>query len=287
MSVELAMFIAVSALAIAGGIGVVIASNVVYAALFLLLSLLAVAGIYILIFSPFLALVQVLIYGGAIIVVVLFSLMLTRQSGEAGDLDAKHKPIAAIAGLGMMGALIAAAVTTAWPDDVVTEPVGFRELGAELFHPLGRALRDRLPPPPRGAHRRHRARPPRRRRALSREHGRRRPLRRLPLRRRGVIELPHVLVVSAVLFSLGVFGVLARRNAIMILLALELMLNAVNINLVAFAVYLDPNLIVGVIFAIFVITVAAAEVGLALAIVLRLYRSRSSVNIDEVNLMRW
>ena len=102
-----------------------------------------------------------------------------------------------------------------------------------------------------------------------------------------MIELPHVLVVSAILFSLGVFGVLARRNAIMILLALELMLNAVNINLVAFAVYLDPNLIVGVIFAIFVITVAAAEVGLALAIVLRLYRSRSSVNIDEVNLMRW
>ena len=102
-----------------------------------------------------------------------------------------------------------------------------------------------------------------------------------------MIELPHVVIVSAVLFSLGVFGVLARRNAIMILLALELMLNAVNINLVAFAVYLDPNLIVGVIFAIFVITVAAAEVGLALAIVLRLYRSRSSVNIDEVNLMRW
>ena len=102
-----------------------------------------------------------------------------------------------------------------------------------------------------------------------------------------MIDLPHVLIVSAVLFSLGVFGVLARRNAIMILLALELMLNAVNINLVAFAVYLDPSLIVGVIFAIFVITVAAAEVGLALAIVLRLYRSRSSVNIDEVNLMRW
>ena len=102
-----------------------------------------------------------------------------------------------------------------------------------------------------------------------------------------MIELHHVLIVSAVLFSLGVFGVLARRNAIMILLALELMLNAVNINLVAFAVYLDPSLIVGVIFAIFVITVAAAEVGLALAIVLRLYRSRSSVNVDEVNLMRW
>ena len=102
-----------------------------------------------------------------------------------------------------------------------------------------------------------------------------------------LIELEQVLVVSAILFSLGVYGVLARRNAIMILLALELMLNAVNINLIAFATYLDPDLLVGIIFAIFVITVAAAEVGLALAIILRLYRNRSSINVDEVNLMRW
>lgn len=102
-----------------------------------------------------------------------------------------------------------------------------------------------------------------------------------------MIGLEHILVVSSILFSLGIFGVLARRNAIMILLALELMLNAVNINLIAFAVYLDPDLIVGIIFAIFVTTVAAAEVGLAMAFILRLYRSRSSVNVDEVNLMRW
>lgn len=102
-----------------------------------------------------------------------------------------------------------------------------------------------------------------------------------------MIGLEHILVVSSILFSLGVFGVLARRNAIMILLALELMLNAVNINLIAFAVYLDPDLIVGILFAIFVTTVAAAEVGLAMAFILRLYRSRSSVNVDEVNLMRW
>jgi len=102
-----------------------------------------------------------------------------------------------------------------------------------------------------------------------------------------VIHLEHVLILSVVLFSLGVYGVLARRNAVMILLAIELMLNAVNLNLVAFAVYLDPNLLVGIIFAIFVITVAAAEVGLALAIVLRLYRARQSVNVDEVNLMKW
>ena len=102
-----------------------------------------------------------------------------------------------------------------------------------------------------------------------------------------MIELEYVLFLSAVLFSLGLFGVLARRNAVMILLAIELMLNAVNINLVAFTVYLSPDLLVGIIFAIFIITVAAAELALALAIVLRLYRTRSSVNVDEVNLRRW
>lgn len=102
-----------------------------------------------------------------------------------------------------------------------------------------------------------------------------------------MIELKHVLLLSAVLFSLGVFGVMARRNAVMILLSIELMLNAVNVNLVAFAVYLTPSALVGIIFAIFIITVAAAEVGLALAIVVRLYRSRQSVNVDDVNLMKW
>ena len=102
-----------------------------------------------------------------------------------------------------------------------------------------------------------------------------------------MIELEHVLIVSAILFSLGIYGVLARRNAVMILLAIELMLNAVNINFIAFAVYLDPDMFIGIIFAIFIITVAAAEIGLALAIVLRLFRSRGSVNLDEVNLMKW
>ena len=102
-----------------------------------------------------------------------------------------------------------------------------------------------------------------------------------------MIELEHVLIVSAILFSLGLYGVLARRNAVMILLAIELMLNAVNINLVAFAVYTAPDMFIGVIFAIFIITVSAAEISLALAIVLRLYRTRSSVNVDNVNLMKW
>ena len=102
-----------------------------------------------------------------------------------------------------------------------------------------------------------------------------------------MIPMQWVLLLGAALFSLGLYGVLARRNAIMILLAVELMLNAVNINLIAFATYLDPSAMVGLVFAVFIITVAAAEIGLALAIVLRLYRSRRSVNLDQVNLMKW
>ena len=102
-----------------------------------------------------------------------------------------------------------------------------------------------------------------------------------------MLPLEYFLLFSAFLFSVGLYGVLARRNAVAILMSIELMLNAVNVNLVAFAVYLAPSEFVGIIFAIFVICVAAAEVGLALAIVLRLYRNRASVNVDEVDLMRW
>ena len=101
------------------------------------------------------------------------------------------------------------------------------------------------------------------------------------------IPLEHFLVLSGILFSLGVYGVLARRNAVLILMSVELMLNAVSINMVAFAVYTAPSLFIGVIFAVFVITVAAAEVGLALAIVLRVYRNRATANVDEVDLLKW
>ena len=106
-----------------------------------------------------------------------------------------------------------------------------------------------------------------------------------------MIDMEYYLVLSAAIFCIGVFGVLARRNAVLIIMSIELMLQAVNINLIAFSAYLVPRGGVeqhlGLIFAIFVITVAAAEVGLALAIVLRLYRNRASVNVDEVNLMKW
>jgi NADH:ubiquinone oxidoreductase subunit K len=102
-----------------------------------------------------------------------------------------------------------------------------------------------------------------------------------------MIPMQHFLVLSGILFSLGVYGVLARRSAVLILMSVELMLQAVSINFIAFAVYLSPEAFVGLIFAVFVIVVAAAEVGLMLAIILRIFRNRATANVDEVDLMRW
>ena len=102
-----------------------------------------------------------------------------------------------------------------------------------------------------------------------------------------MIPINNFLVLSSILFSLGIYGVLARRNAVLILMSVELMLQAVSINFIAFAVYLSPQAFTGLIFAVFVITIAAAEVGLALAIILRLYRNKSTANVDEAYMMKW
>jgi NADH:ubiquinone oxidoreductase subunit K len=102
-----------------------------------------------------------------------------------------------------------------------------------------------------------------------------------------VIRLPFLLVFSGVLFSAGIYGVLARRNAVLVLMSIELMLNAVNVNLVAFNAALHDRVLTGQVFALFVITVAAAEVGIGLAIVILIYRNRETINVDEVNLLKW
>ncbi len=106
--------------------------------------------------------------------------------------------------------------------------------------------------------------------------------------------LEHFLVLSAILFSIGLYGTLARRNLITMLMSIELMFNAVNIALVAFAKYVVPvgveaqlgRLLTGQVFAIFIITVAAAEVALGLGIVIALYRNRETVDVSEANIMR-
>jgi NADH-quinone oxidoreductase subunit K len=100
------------------------------------------------------------------------------------------------------------------------------------------------------------------------------------------MTLLHFQLLAAALFSLGLYGVLARRNAVLVLMGVELMLNAVNVNLVAFAAYRDIPIATGQVIAIFIITLAAAEVGLALAVVLRLFRSRGSADVDAIRGMR-
>ncbi|MEE8363326.1 MAG: NADH-quinone oxidoreductase subunit NuoK [Dehalococcoidia bacterium] len=104
------------------------------------------------------------------------------------------------------------------------------------------------------------------------------------------LELLHFQILSAALFSIGLFGVLARRNAVMVLIAIEVMLNAVNVNLVGIAAFADraaDERVFGQVLVVFIITLAAAEIGLALAIVLRLFRNRGSADVDELNLMKW
>jgi NADH-quinone oxidoreductase subunit K len=109
-----------------------------------------------------------------------------------------------------------------------------------------------------------------------------------------IIQLPdvpamitptHYMLLSAALFIIGVIGVMVRRNIIIIFMSIELILNAVNINLVAFSAQLQNA--VGQVFAIFVVAVAAAEAAVGLGIILAFYRNKETINIDEMNLMRW
>ncbi len=101
------------------------------------------------------------------------------------------------------------------------------------------------------------------------------------------IGLEHYLILSAILFSIGVYGVLAKRNAVAILMSIEIMLNAVNIAMVAFSRYIVPALLTGQVFAIFIMTVAAAEAAVGLAIIIAIYRSRQTVDVEKINLMKW
>ena len=98
--------------------------------------------------------------------------------------------------------------------------------------------------------------------------------------------LQCLLLLSGALFSLGLYGVLARRNAVLVLMAIELMLNAVNVNVVAFIRYVVGGDPVGQVLVVFIITIAAAEIGLALAIILRLYRNWNSVNLDRISTLQ-
>ena len=102
-----------------------------------------------------------------------------------------------------------------------------------------------------------------------------------------MIGLQHYLILSAVLFSIGLYGVLAKRNAVIILMCVELMLNAVNITLVAFSRYVVPAMLTGQVFAIFVIVVAAAEVAVGLAVIFAIYRGLEDIDVSKIDILKW
>lgn len=99
--------------------------------------------------------------------------------------------------------------------------------------------------------------------------------------------LLHYLILSSALFCVGIFGLLTRRNAVGVLMSIELMFNSVNINFVAFSRFLSPEALSGQIFAIFIITIAAAEAAVGLAIVMLLYRNFRGIEVDKINFMKW
>jgi NADH:ubiquinone oxidoreductase subunit K len=101
------------------------------------------------------------------------------------------------------------------------------------------------------------------------------------------VGLEHYLVLSVALFSIGLYGVLAKRNAVIILMCIEIMLNAVNIALIAFSRYVTPTMLSGQVFAIFVMAVAAAEAAIGIAIIITIYRKRESINVDDFDITKW
>jgi NADH-quinone oxidoreductase subunit K len=102
-----------------------------------------------------------------------------------------------------------------------------------------------------------------------------------------MVPLSYYLIFAALLFCIGLFGVLARRNAVIILMGIELMLNAVNINLIAFWRYRTPEMVTGMAFAVMVFAVAAAEVAVGLALFISIYRRRNTVTADEIDMLKW
>jgi len=102
-----------------------------------------------------------------------------------------------------------------------------------------------------------------------------------------MVPLSWYLALAAALFCIGMYGVLARKNAVAILMSIELMLNAVNINLVSFWRYLTPQVMAGQMFTIIVLTVAASEAAVGLALIISIYRRRNSVIADDMDLMKW
>jgi len=134
MTVEEGVFYVIAGATVIGALGVVVARNVVHAALFLILALLAVAGVFLLLAADFLAIVQILIYGGAVTILVLFAMMLTRARDMPQALDGPQRPLAALAAAAFLGTSILAIVSTEWPGETeVITRIPIEDIGEVLF----------------------------------------------------------------------------------------------------------------------------------------------------------
>lgn len=102
-----------------------------------------------------------------------------------------------------------------------------------------------------------------------------------------MIGFQHYLLLSTIIFGIGLYGIISRKNAVAVLMSVELMLNAVNINFIAISKFIVSGPVVGQLFAVFVIVVAAAEVAVGLALVVSIYRQKKSVNLNDFNLLKW
>lgn len=101
------------------------------------------------------------------------------------------------------------------------------------------------------------------------------------------MPVEYFLILAAALFCIGIYGLITSRNVVRVLMSIELLLNSVNLNLLAFSNFLDPHNIKGQVFGVFVITVAAAEAAVGLAIILSIYRNRYTVDMEQFNLLKW
>ena len=248
---------------IVAAINVVRSRNVVHAALSLVAVMAGAAAQYLLLAAEFVAVTQVLVYIGAVMVLFLFGVMLTRaRVGREADLNNKNWAVGIPVALLMLGVMVYVLIDGFGDDQLPPDCPGvhrraqrqhLRAVPAAVLGAVVRAARRR--------HRRHRPGPE----GLT-------------------MLLNEFLLLGAVLFCIGVYGVIARKNAVMVLMSIELILNSVNINLLAFS--LLHNNLDGNVFALFIIAVAAAEVGVGLAMVLLVYRNRKSISLDELSEMK-
>ncbi len=265
-------FYFLAVMAIVSAIAVITRRNPVHAALSLIVTLLSLAGFYLMLYAPFVAAVQIVLYAGGIMVLFLFVIMLVNLEQNIREYQFNKQWIVGTIAALALGGLLAFVYRTGRGVFPSVFYQSFRGLEGDNTQQIGVWLygntccRLRL------------------RRCCCWWPS----WARWSWRRRGFdmteITTLHYLVVAAALFIIGTIGVLTRRNVIIILMSIELILNAVNLNLVAFSRLYGLH---GQVFSIFVITDAAAEAAVGLGIIIAFFRNKETVNVDEVDLLKW